>query len=333
MDLSENPLSERQYNYLKSGSTLVAPGEIKNNLNKNKGKSQIRVEITTHLEKSLLYMHYILPYSSELSNERIYEILNAQTLMEILKNLLVDVRKRNHSLRSYSYDFRTVELARAMCEISTNYLKEIAPDNKTISEDIRRVSDHFKIIAKFQLKQESNKELSENEGLLRIREEKKLKDEFNRSNEQLKIIIDGEKYSNLRKEIIALRNRMIILDQTTRDGIASRSYYEKKKKTIENTISNKKEQMKSMIEPWILKARKITAQLFGKYDHLKKYYCPVNSLSEFKYDSQKFGFNIGMSFDESDPYPIYGDGVFSEYAFLNDEIKIEIQGDDVSLLY
>ncbi len=107
MDLSVNPLPEKQKKFLESGSGLFK---------KNFNKSQYRKDIVDHLDNSIRYFYHILPNSHLLKKEDIYDKINAQTLNEILENSLKQMHKQGYE-KSFQYDFRTVELARSLFEI------------------------------------------------------------------------------------------------------------------------------------------------------------------------------------------------------------------------
>ena len=158
MDLSVNSLHTegKMWNWLVSKVTSE-----KDRLDKS--KSQYRKDLVkTHLQKSLLDLFHILPFSHKFKKDSIYETFNALTLYDVLHLLLLDVEQMSEQ-RTEKYDFRTVELARMFFHISTLYLKNSSlwKDEINVKNDIERVASNFRILAKSALEQESYKTIKQ----------------------------------------------------------------------------------------------------------------------------------------------------------------------------
>lgn len=147
MPKSESTLTLRQKEFLKSEKPLGF------------NKSQYQGDIEYKLKKSIDILQSILPNTRNLRKEKIYDIINSVTFEKIIKNLLIDVTtKRRESITEqglnpmfvhYSYDYRTVELARLLLEASAFYLKRssFVNKNKFLKEDIDKVLAHFQSLA------------------------------------------------------------------------------------------------------------------------------------------------------------------------------------------
>ena len=202
MDLSVSPLPEKQKKFLESGSGL---------LKRNFNKSQYRKDIVEHLDDSIRYFYHILPNSHLLKKEDIYDKINAQTLIEILENSLKQMHKQGYE-KSFQYDFRTVELAKTLFEISKEYLEQnpVLKVHNELAEDTKRslqnISDSYYILSKIALEKQANEKIS-------IRNEKTMRNDLERLKklkEDLKY--KDEKYIALEKEKNELQNEVSNLD-------------------------------------------------------------------------------------------------------------------------
>jgi len=135
MHLSENPLSKGQIKLLRSRKSL------------GRESPQVKKDITDRLDKSIRYLHNILQDTHNLKKDEVYDRINAQTLRDFLVNSM----KKEYSP---VYDFRTVELARTLFEISKQYLEQnpILRVHNQLQEDTKRslqnISESFYILAK-----------------------------------------------------------------------------------------------------------------------------------------------------------------------------------------
>lgn len=303
MDLSVSPLPEKQKKFLESGTGL---------LKKNFNKSQYRKDIIEHLDDSIRYFYHILPNSHLLKKEDIYDKINAQTLIEILENSLKQMHKQGYE-KSFQYDFRTVELAKTLFEISKEYLEQnpVLKVHNELAEDTKRslqnISDSYYILSKIALEKQANEKIS-------IRNEKTMRNDLERLKklkEDLKY--KDEKYIALEKEKNELQNEVSNLDHALTQKSNSLSELIKQKnnssakllkqkttkaiKAIEAEMGRLKEQQKEnhqrtleiqdeqrkMLKVINEKEDEIWKELGIKYDHLIPYYSLKNKLDEFEY--------------------------------------------------
>ena len=303
MDLSVSPLPEKQKKFLESGSGL---------LKRNFNKSQYRKDIVEHLDDSIRYFYHILPNSHLLKKEDIYDKINAQTLIEILENSLKQMHKQGYE-KSFQYDFRTVELAKTLFEISKEYLEQnpVLKVHNELAEDTKRslqnISDSYYILSKIALEKQANEKIS-------IRNEKTMRNDLERLKklkEDLKY--KDEKYIALEKEKNELQNEVSNLDHALTQKSNSLSELIKQKnnssakllkqkttkaiKAIEAEMGRLKEQQKEnhqrtleiqdeqrkMLKVINEKEDEIWKELGIKYDHLIPYYSLKNKLDEFEY--------------------------------------------------
>ena len=150
MDLSVNPLSEGHKNHLNEATGL---------LHEHYNKSQYSTDIIQHLEESILYLYHILPKSHVLQKDKIYDKLNAQTLGEVMPLLLKDVEQKSGSNK---YDFRTIELARMLFNVSSNYLlsSPLWQDTDFVTNDVDKISTCFQKLSENGLDKESHETIN-----------------------------------------------------------------------------------------------------------------------------------------------------------------------------
>ena len=178
MHLSENPLSTKQRRFLESRKNLGI------------NKSQYQKDILSHADKSVRYLHHILRYKYNLSEEDLYDIINAQTLQGIIERMLYDKEPNENGF--YRYDFRTIEIARLLFNVIEDYFVKSPyfSENDAIHTDLSRVHHHFKTLAKFGLEKEQHE-------ILDKEEERKAVDELVRittdKNQQGKSLTTSEK--------------------------------------------------------------------------------------------------------------------------------------------
>lgn len=144
MQISVNPLTPKQQSFLKSRKSL--------GLN----KSQYQKDILSKLDKSIRYLHHILIDTYNLPDDRLYEILNANTLRGIIEHLVLDKTPNENGY--YRYDFRTIEIARLLFNIIEDYFMR-SPyfiENEAIRMDIARVHHHFVSLARFGLEKQAH---------------------------------------------------------------------------------------------------------------------------------------------------------------------------------
>lgn len=281
MHLSENPLSKGQIKLLQSRKPL------------GKQSPQVKKDIIGHLDKSVRYLHNILKDTFNLKKGEVYDRINAQTLNDILENNL----KKEYS---YVYDFRTVELARTLFEISKQYLDQnpILRVHYEIREDDKRslktISDSYFILAKSALEKQANETLS-------FKEEKRIREkleELRKSEDNLKN--HDKKYTELEKDKRTLQDKAGKLDQEwnqqknsipdlIKEGNtqaikiieAGMTILKDKEKLINQKVSRIENQQKKLLQPTLDEKKKLLNELGKKYEHLKPYFSLNNRLDEF----------------------------------------------------
>lgn len=285
MHLSENPLSNGQKDLLRSRKPLGRAGP------------QVKKEITKHLDKSIRYLHNILKDTYNLNQEEVYDRINAQTVTDILENSL---KKGYTSV----YDFRTIELARTLFEISKNYLEQnpVLKVHDQLPEDIRRglqtISDSYYILANTALNKEGNETISlEYEQKLRenlkqlekSREELENKDQTYIEHESEKRKLQ-DKASKLDQEWNQMNNQIndLVKEGNTRaikiiQG--QMSMLKEKEKEINQKVVKIQNKQKKMLEPLHKEAKELYEKLNQKYNHLKPYFSTRNRLSEFSMEN------------------------------------------------
>ena len=251
---------------------------------KNTIKSQFRKDFQDiHLEMAFLRMKDILPYSDRLATKRLYTIFNAQTVKPFLDQLL-SINEKPNAIKQFTHDFRTVELARMMFELSSKYLMNLTNSNM-VRDDLQRVSEHFKIQSENKLENETYAIHGNNNE--RIFTEKK---EQSLLNEKIKLI---QTYYNLKddEEVKRLEkgHSDLSLDQRKQNYLKSKQKLEKKQvKQIENKIRRNRnqldeidEQLRDIEENVLEKISNIESKLESKYDHLSSFASALNFLPEF----------------------------------------------------
>jgi len=198
------------------------------------------------------------------------------------------------------YDFRTIELARTLFEISKQYLEQnpILRVHNDLPEDLKRslktVSDSYFILAKSSLEKLANETLSSTD-------EKRLRNDLDRlkkTKEDLQY--KDEKYTDLEKEKGKLQNEVSNLDYELTQKNNSIPELTKQKKTkatkiIKAEMERLKEKQKenhqktlkiqdkqrNMLKAINAEENEIWKELGKKYDHLKPYFSLKNRLDEF----------------------------------------------------
>ncbi|KAG2474132.1 MAG: hypothetical protein NPMRTHETA2_490009 [Nitrosopumilales archaeon] len=296
MDLSQNVLSEGQKTYLESQNLLY-----------QKSKSQHRKNIINNIKDSICYLNQVFPFSNQLKKESFYDKINALTLIDILQNSLLDIELEGGEYRSKKYDFRTVELARMMFHVSTNYLmnSSMYREDETVIYDVKHVARHFRILAKSKLDDVSH-------GTLKESKERELKEKL----EVIRKAIEYEKYNQKEpyqkhdKEYGQLVDKRRELDNTYQELQARLKEEETRKtqkvdldvKKLDKTISKTKKQIKENREmdnqllQQILKVQeqrnsilrdkkeeehRLSKILDSKFNHLKWVFCPFDPLEPF----------------------------------------------------
>jgi len=287
MQLSENPLKSRTREFLKSEKLLGF------------NKSQYQGEIASRLDKSIRYIYNILKNQKNLRDADIHDKINALTFYPILEYVLEDPKFEYQQ----KYDFRNIEFARLLFEVSAKYLKysPLFKDDKYAQEEIDRASKRFSTLAKSFLEKESNKILTEE----REEELKQKRKILQKNLDQLSTI--NSEYSKLYNQHNVFSNEVQKLDQ---EWNTMNTWIEKEKqsdKPVRNAIqikrglmyANKEKQkeinkkiikiqnkMQEIKEPYTKKINKINEELQTKFTHLCYSYCPLNPLSEFNlYDN------------------------------------------------
>ena len=293
MDLSLNPLPDKQGKFLKSGNGL-----LKENIN----KSQYRTDIVNHLDDSIRYFHHILPNSEFLNKEKIYDKINALTVDDFLTNSLKDMGKSEYE-KQFVYDFRTAELARLLFEISRQYIEQntkLKADGQLpsyIIQSLQNISEFLKMLSNNVLENESHETISS-------KDEKKLRENLHEVQLKCKTLEnDNEEYAELVKQHNGLSNEAGKLDQKyntiinkiekmkTDDNSVKRAiqiervFANQTKKELAKVNAKTikiQEKMKQIKKPLNDESTVIYKRLNEKYSHLNSYFCPLNKLDEFR---------------------------------------------------
>ncbi|MEX0764732.1 MAG: hypothetical protein WD033_06170 [Nitrosopumilaceae archaeon] len=276
MELSRNPLSKQQKAFLES----------KNPLGFN--KSQYQGDILNHVDNSIRYLHHILKHPYNLKKCDIYDRLNALTLVEVIKNSLTDLEQKS-LYRSEKYDFRTVELARMLFEISTIYLiKSPLWNNKQfVQTDIDRLSYYFEALADYALDKESRESFKEEKErkLKEELEEIRQKEKFIKYNPEGEWCIFNKQYEKCLKKQNDYNTRLEFLDSQKKDLKVKKEIKilkdlsEGLKKAIYDIQNHREKSLKD-----ITKERdQISKELSQKFEHFEPFYCPYDRLAPFEY--------------------------------------------------
>lgn len=290
MDLSVNPLPDKQRNFLKSGGGLFS---------KNINKSQYRTDIVNHLDESIKYLYHILPNSHLLKKDQVYDKINAQTLDFALQNTLKDIDNENISNK---FDFRTIEIARMFFEISKQYLEQnpILKIRGDLTEETKRslqsISDSYYLLANTALEKEGNKTIT-------IKNEKRMRDSLERLKKSKEdLVYRDKKYTNLEQEKRKLQDKASKLDQEWTEKSRSidelvksantkaikiiqgeMEYLKEREKEINQKVIKIQDKQRKLLKPILEEVDKIWKELGRKYNHLEPYFSLKNSLSEFTY--------------------------------------------------
>jgi len=221
-------------------------------------KTQYQNDIEGKIDPSLRYLFHILNKPYNLREGDLYDKLNAQTLSKIFQNLLTDTQERSDH-RHKKYDFRTVELARLMFHISTEYLMQaqIFDNSKFLDEEIEKVAERFFILSRSVFEKEKySKKVSEEQ-------EKRIKTELKE--------LEHHEYHRLSNE----RNELIRKKDSSKNH---NKEVELKKQINEINIKQKKAEKDLRNEK-----EKLYKELENQYLHLQGYFCSRKRLSEFEY--------------------------------------------------
>lgn len=246
LNLSENPLTPRMKNFLKSENL------------KGFNKTQYQDDIEGKIDPSLRYLFHILKKPYNLREEKIYDKLNAQTLSRIFQNLLIDTQERS-DYRHKKYDFRTVELTRLMFHISTEYLMQaqIFNNSKFLDEEIEKVAERFFILSRSVFEKEKYS------GKVSEKKEKDIQEKFKELENHEYYILSNERNELIKKkESSKSCNKQLELKKQINE-------ITKKRQKAEKDLRNEKEELYKELE--------------DQYLHLQGYFCNRNKLSEFEH--------------------------------------------------
>lgn len=292
MELSRIILKQRTLDFLKSEKPLGF------------NKPQYQSDVAEKLDKSMCLIHNILNEAHNLRKEDLYDKFNASTLYPVLELMLRDYRFK-YDVKVY--DFRTIELARLLFLISTNYLKysPLFKDSEYAHEDIDRVKERFTELSKSALEKDAFGKFSQRELDNLVKKEYELRKKI----DDLKSDPNSE-WSNNSREYERLTSLRDNIDRENRDFENTISQLEKQiqdlkkrknnpqnklKTQIQEKISKLKERLKENQEMdydlhvKVLKVQKLrddSVNQFVKdlsqvrnekslqFEHLKKYFCP-----------------------------------------------------------
>jgi len=275
MNLSWNPLSIQHKSFLESENPL------------GYAKPQLQTAIREHLDKSIRYLYHILEHPQNLRKADLYDRLNALTLKDILKNMLFDFEQKT-SYKKEKYDFRTVELARTLFHISTNYLlnSPLWNNKEFVKTDIDRLSYYYQALADGQLDKESHTLITEKDERtmyeeldMIIQEENKIKSspdgEWYILNKQYDAC--NKKQNDWNSKIEILKSQKKQTKKIKEEKKLLESLLEEAKKAIYKIQDNRSFSLKNTQE----KRDKIRDKLSHKYDHLSNVYCVYEKLNPF----------------------------------------------------
>jgi len=269
MNLSRNPLSKQQKAFLESEKSLGF------------NKPQYQDDITDRLDKSIRYLYHIIKNPSNLKKLDLYDRLNAQTLNEIIGNMLLDFESKS-SYRPEKYDFRTVELARTLFHISTIYLikSPLWNNKKFVQTDIERLSYYFEALAESDLDKESHEKIKEDE-------ERKMTEDLEKIRHEIEFINHDPKGE------WCIFNKQYEKCQDKKKSWNQRIAISKSKKEIEiinglleginETIYKVQDQREASLNDVNERRNKIIEVLSQKYNHLNPFHCPYDKLSPFEW--------------------------------------------------
>jgi len=295
LELSINPLKPRTKEFLETENP------------KGFNKSSFRGELRKRLDKSIRYLHHILKFPQNLTNNDIDDKINALTIHLFLERVLVDFDKSWYQKR---YDFRTIELARTLFHISANYLQSSPPytQDELVKYDIERVSRWFRMMAKSELEKQSHVTISEeeehklNEKLEKIKKEEEFqmhdpKGEGYKLDKLYKKL--DKKQTDYHKVWAKLENLLPELE--SKKGIKLIDLKEKIKiaRSLRDSVKEKiyevQVQQKTVLKKYQEERKKLNERLSHKFDHLQGYYCPLDILQDFARKG-----NLHLNKDDSD---------------------------------
>ena len=280
MHLSRNLLTTRLTNFLISDKSV-------------QNKAQARIEINKLIEKSVIKLNHILQNTNSLQTLDVYDRINAKSLKELLRNLL-----KIKSDKDFIYDLRTVELARLMYEITSEFISsspQLSHD-KFLKEELEKISQGFITLSKSVLQQHAHEKLSKNK-------EEQIKKSLRLNSSNIQEVIYKKKMltnaQNKNKELSEERKK--IIDKINHD----KSEIERLKLT-DNNLSNQSGFFQRLIElneigiskcnkkirieekkflqnkdlVKLNEKRKDLKKQLSKYDDLQDYFSPINPLEE-----------------------------------------------------
>ena len=233
------------------------------------GGGEAKKEVMRHLDESIKYLHHIFQDTHNLKKDYFYDRINALTLEEFLQKSL----ENNETSLSmdYSYDFRTVELARLLFEISVLYLEKnpYLKVNEELPSEIKRsiinISEYFKMLSNDLLEKENHKIMTDKKKSILI---KKI-DDMKGVKEKL-----NQEYSDLVKE----KNTEAKIRAA--DFIANDFGKISKLKEKINEITWTRSFANELIDIRILK---LTKKLSHTYNHPSNVFCPLKRHNLFEY--------------------------------------------------
>lgn len=288
VDLSRNFLTKRLSKFLESEKSL-------------RNQSQARIEIMNHIEKSILLLHHIFKDTKSLKSLQIYDKINAKSMNELFQNFL-----KIKSKKEFVYDVRTVELARLMYEISSQFISsspQLSHD-KFLKEDLEKISLSFTTLTKSVLQQYVHENLSKDK-------EEQLKKSVRNIELEIQKIIDKNK--GLQK----LQNQLRKLNESKQKTIHQTDYFKteiERLKFVDHNLSNqslfyqkhielneisisnidkkiknletKLLKNKKLCELW--KTKKSYEKKLSKFEELQEYFSPIKPLEESNKEQNYF---------------------------------------------
>lgn len=283
MNISVNPLKKSQREYLNSGKGVI-------------NKTQARKDINYQFEKSIRLIHHVLENTKHLKENEVYENFNAITLNKILENSLKKIGHYSDQ-KDFVYDFRTMELARIMFEISSKFISSssIFSEDKFLKEGLEKISNSFITLSKSELQKHAYEKITK-------KQEQLIKATIRTVELDIqKIISQRKRLTKIQDEIISLKNEGLKLIIKINDAKKQKEEFDKipsylltESRHINNLPLYQHSFTQVKIKLMSLNAKLSThpklEKLYEKkkdnekkllrYDDLQDYFSPINPLEE-----------------------------------------------------
>lgn len=285
-NLYQNPVSKGKRKFLSSEN------------GKGFNKSRDQKELAKYLGDSLRYIFHIMSEPHNLKKQQIHQIFNSNTISNILVNLLLQIDEQHRNYASYEYDFRTSELARSIFLVSVTYLLKSKQfqDDPYVKENIKRISQDFKILSRSLLEKEDDTLTFSKERQREFQEEIwKLEGEESGYDQAIPPPeFFDEHYSRMLQIVDNLRTKLIDLNLEYDDLKINKRGIDKIKMKKNREEYYKFMKIKKQHEPFnekLLEGHKKMVKLYDalnmKYHHINYYFSNLDPLKENPNDTRK----------------------------------------------